>query len=150
VREDEVDQTSVALSYENTTYWHRLFRSVVGLRADAYFFDVESKTIVDNLDSEDDQIVSPKGSLIFGPVRDTEFYLSGGFGFHSNDGRGTTTVIDPNTGERVEPVDPLVRSTGGEIGLRTTALPGLHSRGAAHDSRFPEPAVLSGGASGAH
>jgi hypothetical protein len=38
-------------------------------------------------------IASPKLNLAFGPWSDTEFYLNGGFGYHSNDGRGTTIAV---------------------------------------------------------
>ena len=48
----------------------------------------------------------------------TELYLSGGLGFHSNDARG---VVDP-----VDEADPLVRTTGAEVGVRSVAgSPGL-------------------------
>lgn len=127
IREDAVDQTSIGVFYENTAYWNEVFRSVVGLRGDAYFFDVYNSDIPENGGSADDQILSPKVSLIAGPFQDTEFYASAGFGFHSNDARGTTTVIDPNSGESVDPVDPLVPSFGAEIGMRTTAIAGLQS-----------------------
>jgi outer membrane receptor protein involved in Fe transport len=63
--------------------------------------------------------VSPKGSLILGPWADTEAYLSGGMGFHSNDARGVTAPIDP--------ADPLVRTYGAEVGIRSAYLPGLQS-----------------------
>jgi hypothetical protein len=43
-----------------------------------------------------------------------ELYLSGGLSFHSNDARGTTIAVDPETGEPAEQVDPLVRSRGVE------------------------------------
>ena len=127
VREDEVDQTSVGLYYENTTIWHELVRSVVGVRGDAHFLDVTNAAQPENSETENDQILSPKATLVLEPVNGMEFYVSGGVGFHSNDGRGTTTVIDPNSGERVDPVDPLVESIGAEVGLRITALPGLQS-----------------------
>jgi outer membrane receptor protein involved in Fe transport len=96
------------------------------LRADYYYFDVSSNRSA-NSGSRDDAIVSPKGSLIFGPWAQTELYLSGGLGFHSNDGRGTTTEIDPVTGDAVDPVDPLVGTYGAEVGVRTTIVPGLQS-----------------------
>ncbi len=127
IREDSVDQTSIGIFYENTAYWNETFRSVFGLRGDAYFFDVDNTALEENSGSADDQIVSPKLSLIAGPFNRTEVYASAGLGFHSNDGRGTTTTIDPNTGENVDPVDPLVPSFGAEVGLRTTAFPGLQS-----------------------
>jgi outer membrane receptor protein involved in Fe transport len=51
-----------------------------------------------------------------------ELYAAGGFGFHSNDARGTTIVVDPSTGDPAVPVDPLVRSRGVEFGARATPL----------------------------
>jgi hypothetical protein len=72
-------------------------------------------------------IVSPKASLIVTPNPRLELYLSGGLSFHSNDARGTTITVNPETGEPADQVDPLVRSRGAEIGVRTTPLPGLRS-----------------------
>jgi hypothetical protein len=54
-------------------------------------------------------------------------YVSGGLGFHSNDARGTTITVDPNTGDPAQQVDPLVRSTGAEVGVRVALLQGLRS-----------------------
>lgn len=71
--------------------------------------------------------VSPKLSLAFAPTKGSELYVSGGFGFHSNDARGTTITIDPTNGDSVSRVDPLVRSKGGEVGLRVTPVTGLRS-----------------------
>lgn len=127
IRKDEVDQTSLGIYYENTAFWTDTVRTVLGVRADAYFFDVENEATPLNSGSADDQIVSPKGSIIFGPFSQTEFYVSAGTGFHSNDARGTTTTIDPGTGEMVDPVDPLVATFGAEVGVRTTIVPGLHT-----------------------
>jgi outer membrane receptor protein involved in Fe transport len=62
--------------------------------------------------------------LIFSPQAGTEIYVSGGLGFHSNDARGTVQTIDPASEEPVDPVDPLVRSTGAEIGLRANPTEG--------------------------
>ena len=69
-------------------------------------------------DAQTAAIVSPKASLVFVPSRNTELYLSGGLGFHSNDARGTTITVDPAPAIRRSRVDPLVRSRGAEIGLR--------------------------------
>src|SRR5690606_26889697 len=52
-----------------------------------------------------------------------ELYASAGLGFHSNDARGTVQAVDPVTGNAVAPVDPLVRSRGAELGLRTSPAP---------------------------
>ena len=71
--------------------------------------------------------VSPKGGVTFGPWRGTEFYVNAGSGFHSNDARGTTITRDRRTATPVEPVTPLVRAKGAEVGVRTVALPHLQT-----------------------
>ena len=121
VRQDSVDETSVGLYYEIEWRINDQWRSVVGIRGDYYWFDVDAN-LDENSGSESDGIISPKASLIHTISEDSEAYISGGFGFHSNDARGTTISVDPVTGEPVEPVDPLVRSKGGEIGFRTVWL----------------------------
>ena len=125
-RRDDVTQTSVGFFYENKIQWADKFRTVAGVRGDVFHFDVDSVR-PENSGSLADAIGSPKLSLIFGPWAKTEVYVQGGLGFHSNDGRGVTTRLDPVTGEPVEPADPLVRTYGAEVGVRTTRLPGLQS-----------------------
>jgi outer membrane receptor protein involved in Fe transport len=125
-REDKVSQTSLGPWAENRVQWTEWFRSVAGVRFDYYRFDVDSN-LAANSGTEDDAIASPKLSLVFGPWARTEFYVNAGMGFHSNDGRGATTTVDPASGAAVAPVDPLVRSYGAEGGVRTTWLPGLQS-----------------------
>ncbi len=125
-REDDVWEQSLSPYVENKVQWADKFRTVCGLRMDYYHFDVNSDLSV-NSGTKDDAIVSPKGSLIFGPWAETEYYLSGGLGFHSNDGRGVTQRVDPKTDNPVETADPLVRTSGAEIGVRTTAVKGLQS-----------------------
>jgi outer membrane receptor protein involved in Fe transport len=72
-------------------------------------------------------LASPKGGIVVGPFKGTELYVNGGYGFHSNDARGTVITRDPKTGEAVDPVTPLARAKGFEGGLRTVALRGLQS-----------------------
>jgi hypothetical protein len=91
------------------------------MRGDVYRFDVRSDD-PRNSGDRTAAIGSPKLSLIFGPWGSTEVYGSAGLGFHSNDARGTTQTIDPGTGAPVDPVDPLVRSRGAEIGARSSPL----------------------------
>lgn len=126
VREDSVGQTSGAAYADVQTQWSDVFRSTLGLRGDLYRWDV---TAGDPLNGGvvTDGIVNPKLSVALGPWRRTEIYASAGGGFHSNDGRGATITRDPVSGEPVERVDPLVRARGAEVGLRTLALPGLHT-----------------------
>lgn len=125
-RVDDVLETSISPYVENKVQWADKFRTVFGLRMDYYYFDVDSDLSA-NSGMRDDVIVSPKGSLIFGPWAKTEYYLSAGLGFHSNAGRGVTQRVDPKTGDTVEPADPLVRTKGAEIGVRTTVVKGLQS-----------------------
>jgi outer membrane receptor protein involved in Fe transport len=48
-------------------------------------------------------------------------------GYHSNDARGTTITIDPASRAAADPVTPLVRVKGAEIGFRTVAIPRVQS-----------------------
>ena len=125
-RSDDVWQTSASPYFESKTQWAEKLRTVVGARADLYRFDVASLD-PRNSGTVTDFLASPKGSLILGPWAKTEVYLNAGMGFHSNDGRGATTTIDPATGLPADKVDPLVRTMGAEVGIRTTWVPGLQS-----------------------
>jgi outer membrane receptor protein involved in Fe transport len=126
-RDDKLRETSVAPWLEAEVQWTERFRSVAGVRADWYRFEVDDRGDLNSGD-RDDLIGSPKLSLIFGPWGSTEFYLQGGQSFHSNDARGVNTRIDPADGVTlVERADPLVRTEGFEGGVRTSWLPGLHS-----------------------
>ncbi|MBK9467016.1 MAG: TonB-dependent receptor [Gammaproteobacteria bacterium] len=126
IRSDAVEQSSVALFWQNEIHWSDRLRSVVGARADRYDFSVDAPDAVNingvalagNGGTEDDAIASLKGSLVRALGEHAEIYASAGQGFHSNDARGTTTRLDPSSGEAVDPVDPLVRSLGAEIGAR--------------------------------
>ncbi|HXG71824.1 MAG TPA: hypothetical protein VNJ04_14545 [Gemmatimonadaceae bacterium] len=62
-------------------------------------------------------ILSPKLGVIFAPSRRLELYANAGTGYHSNDG------VDPATGSPVDSVTPLVRTRGGELGLRSVLIP---------------------------
>jgi hypothetical protein len=124
VREDRVTQRNLSLWAQNETRWSSWFRTVAGLRGEAYDFTVDAN-LPDNSGKASDQMLTPKFSMIFGPWRKSEFYLNYGQGFHSNDARGTTIRVDPADG--VTPVDrvqPLVRTTGYEAGLRSEPLAG--------------------------
>lgn len=125
IREDQVKEASAGFYAENTTQWLPKFRTIAGLRYDAYDFNVRS-SIEGNLGKAKDNIVSPKLSLIFGPWDKTEFFLNAGNGFHSNDARGTTQTRLPDGGEAT-PVTPLVKTLGSELGMRTELVSGLQS-----------------------
>ncbi|MBV9816649.1 MAG: TonB-dependent receptor, partial [Alphaproteobacteria bacterium] len=115
-------------------------RTIIGLREDLYYgsdassLPADSGTIVR-------QITSPKASLVLGPWDETEYYLSFGQGFHSNDLRGALTTVDAlgtelNQMQGNNTVVPqgktplLTKATGYETGLRSEILPGLKTEAA--------------------
>jgi hypothetical protein len=130
---------------ENKIQWSSKFRSEVALRGD------DAKYVVTNLNptyvspifgsvnfsqlnsgSATKFLSSPKATLIFGPWAKTEFYAQGGFSFHSNDARGATQREQPISPDNPfptssTPITPLVQTKGGEIGVRTSAVPHLQS-----------------------
>jgi outer membrane receptor protein involved in Fe transport len=126
VIDDHVSQTSGALYGQASIQVAPKFRAVLGLRGDLYRFNVSSN-IPANSGSNTAGIASPKLSLVFGPFSNTELYANGGYGFHSNDGRGATVTVDPSTLEPLLKVKPLVRAKGAEVGVRSTALKGFQT-----------------------
>ena len=144
-RQDHIVETSIGAYLENTTYWTDWFRTVAGLRADAYRFKVDSDNAL-NSGKARQTLASPKLGLIFGPWAKTEYYLNLGTGFHSNDARGTTIGVDPKTGTSADRVTPLVRSKGAEVGLRTEFIPGLQSSLSVFRLDFASELVFEGDA----
>ena len=128
IRSDDIVETTGAVYTETREQWAPWFRSIAGLRFDIVNFDVSSNTH-QNSGNVTDTIPNPKLALIFGPWANTEFYLDGGLGYHSNDGRGVTTNVEPgsNPPVKVQPADPLVRTYGAEVGARSTWIPNLQS-----------------------
>jgi len=126
VRRDAVQETSGGLFAEVDANLAAWLRVIAGARFDLYFFDVTSDDPV-NSGQDNAARVSPKLSVIFGPWARTELFANFGYGFHSNDARGVTTTVDPTTGEPVSKVTPLVRTRGGEVGVRTQILPEVQS-----------------------
>jgi hypothetical protein len=123
-RDDEVSQTSVSGYAQHEVQWTPWLRSSLGLRLDRFQFDVEAG-IAENSGSTGKGLASPKASLIFGPWRSAELYANAGYGFHSNDARGTSIIVDPATGDPVERVTPLAGARGAEIGARFVPMRGL-------------------------
>jgi outer membrane receptor protein involved in Fe transport len=136
-QEARVRETSLGLWVENATQWTPWLRSLAGLRADGYDFDVSS-SIEANSGRRRAGIASPKLSLVFGPWSRTEYFVNAGYGFHSNDARGVTAAVDP--------ADPLVRSKGAEVGVRTGIVPGLQSSLALWQLRLGSELVFAGDA----
>ena len=124
VREDRVQVRSIAPYVSNTTEWTDWFKTIAGVRADRQSFNVNSNNPA-NSGNASAGMLSPKLSLAFGPWADTEYFVNWGRGFHSNDARGTTITVDPVTGAAANRVNPLVRTTGYEVGLRSQPFTGF-------------------------
>jgi outer membrane receptor protein involved in Fe transport len=126
-RADHVRENSAGVYLQNTLAWTPWLRSVAGLRGDYYHNDVASNLAI-NSGTASGQQLSPKLGLVFGPWDKTEFYLSAGRGFHSNDARGTTIRVDPkNPDTPARPEAPLIAARGLEAGVRSEWLRGLQS-----------------------
>ena len=125
-RRDHIVETSAGVWLQNSTGWTPTFRTVAGIRADKYRFNVTSDLDA-NSGVANATKLSPKLNLIFGPWDKTEFYVNMGTGFHSNDARGTVINVDPKTGDPAERVTPLVHSKGVEVGARTSPVAGLQT-----------------------
>ena len=144
-RDDSVKETNVSLYAEEFVHWSDWFRSTVGLRTDFYQFNVDS-SLAPNSGSRNDHLSSPKLSLVFGPWAKTEYYFNAGYGFHSNDARGSTITVDPKTLAPVDPVTPLVRTRGAEVGVRTEIVPKLQSSVAVWVLKQASELIFSGDA----
>jgi outer membrane receptor protein involved in Fe transport len=135
--------------------WASKFRSIVGVRGDYGRGIITSFTNPTNPNYPNDPfpanynpnthqsvskfLPSPKASLIFGPWANTEFYVQGGFSYHTNDVRGSTQLYEPvspdypyyNTPayqtQNPNKIPFLVQTKGAEVGVRTAALRNLQS-----------------------
>jgi hypothetical protein len=124
-REDDVRQLSGGLWGETWIVFSPTLRLNVGLRADYYRAEVDAFRNI-NSGSADDWMLNPKLSLVWKLSRSAELSFNAGSGFHSNDARGATIRIDPVTGEPVQPVNPLARATGFDVGIRSFTSAGYH------------------------
>ena len=144
-RADHIIERSLGVYAENKTQWTDKFRTVAGVRADHFTFKVDSNNAA-NSGTTSGTKVSPKLNLIFGPWSKTEFYASAGYGFHSNDARGTVITQDPKTGLAADKVQPLVRAKGVELGVRLEAIAGLQSALSVYRLDFDSELTFAGDA----
>ncbi len=145
ISESKVKEASAGAYIENTVQWLPWMRSTAGLRYDRYRFDVDSN-LAENSGQVSAGTTSPKLALVLGPWARTEFFVNYGEGFHSNDARDTTVHLTPKEREPIDPVAPLVKTRGAEIGARTEFLPGLQSSVAVWKLRSESELVFSGDA----
>ncbi|MCL2661456.1 MAG: TonB-dependent receptor, partial [Acidobacteriaceae bacterium] len=132
-QEDRFTDTQVGLYAENKIQWAERFRTVAALRGDVQLFNVTSLVTAANTGTAAKALPSPKLSLIFGPWSSTEFYVQGGFSFHSNDARGATQKVEPVSAGNpypdtpATPIPALIPTKGAEVGVRTLAVSHLQS-----------------------
>lgn len=115
--DDRVGLFSVAGYAQDTTRWTDWLRTILGVRED-YMTGTDAGTNVGNVSTT---LFQPKGSLVLGPWFNTEFYVSAGRGFHSDDLRGVTQAA--KLGLSGAPL--IAKSDGDEVGVRSNILPNL-------------------------
>nr|WP_269111384.1 TonB-dependent receptor plug domain-containing protein [Acetobacter senegalensis] len=125
---DNINLGTVGFYVQNTTHWLPWLRTVVGLRED-YQGGIDDNLIDGSRTVKHQWLFQPKGSLIFGPWKRTELYLSAGRAYHSNDFRSVSGSY--NSGEFTSVSVPLMTSAvSGEIGVRTTPVDHFHMQAA--------------------
>jgi outer membrane receptor protein involved in Fe transport len=130
---DRFADTMIGFYVENKAQWAEKFRTVAAIRGDVGHVGVTSLVTPANSGTAAKFLPSPKLSLIFGPWAKTEFYVQGGFSFHSNDARGTTMTVEPVSADNPYPNTPatpiplLIQTKGAEVGIRTVVVPHLQS-----------------------
>ena len=123
---DKVNLFAGALYAQATTHWTPWFRTVLGLRDDYQhgtdhdlLAALHSTAGYTNSGARGQNLLQPKGSLIFTPNDNLEFYLSAGEGFHSADLRGVNQSRSPDLDLPYSPL--LAPQYGEEVGVRTNA-----------------------------
>ena len=151
-----VVESNAAVYAESSIRWRTWLRTTVGLREDAFDFNVTDKLLNGdrscNLNSDPlgcdtgkkrASIFSPKLGLVLGPWRQTTYFVNLADGYHSNDARGVTrSTQNPSNG----PVTPLTRATSAELGLASTPLAGWTTTLDVFELKLKSELVFSGDA----
>ena len=113
---------------DNHTRWTSWLRTEVGAREE--FFGGRDRSLLPGTVfsqtsyTQNLTLFQPKGSLVVGPWRSTEFYVSAGRGFHSDDIRGVSGTVPLEGIPRAAGATPLLVSADGEeIGIRSNIIP---------------------------
>jgi outer membrane receptor protein involved in Fe transport len=121
--DDQVYLFAGAAYLQASTHWTSTLRSVLGVRADYqrgtdvdYLAALHETAGYTNGGTANQDLVQPKGSLIYTPNDFLEFYLSAGRGFHSADLRGVNQDTSVDLGLPHTPL--LARQEGQELGIR--------------------------------
>ena len=158
VSKSDVGVTTFGTYFKNHTHWHEKVRTIAGLRGDFINNDVRVRdntlhsadVSAANSGNRGKFMVSPKFSLVIGPWYDTEYFANIGYGYHSNDARGTTIRRNPTDGEFLDAtastISPAAWSRGGEVGVRSNFIPGLNTTVAAWYLKSSQELVFVGDA----
>ncbi len=155
VRDDRILEATGGLYAENRTEWSDWFRTIAGVRGDLFHGQDTSAPIAANSGTDTKPMLSPKLNTIFGPWQKTEFYLSYGQGFHSNDLRGALSSIDALATEVnqqggsstivTQAKTPFVtKAEGYEAGVRTTIVPNVSASAALFVLNLANEATFDG------
>ncbi|HEX5281948.1 MAG TPA: TonB-dependent receptor [Micropepsaceae bacterium] len=115
--DDQVSLLNLAGYLSATTHWTDWMRTVLGLREDY----ITANDNGSNTGKVSAALFQPKANLIISPWQNTEFYLSAGRGFHSDDARGVTQA----EAQGITGAPLIAISDGAELGVRSTILPNL-------------------------
>jgi outer membrane receptor protein involved in Fe transport len=122
---DQVRLNDLAPYVSNTTHWLSWLRTTVGARED-WSTASDHSLLTGFSGAVQGFLFQPKGNIAFGPWYDTEFYVSAGKGFHSDDVRGVLGTV-PTEGAQlaIGRVPLLARTYGEEFGIHNETIPGL-------------------------
>ncbi|OAI51018.1 hypothetical protein AYO44_17355 [Planctomycetaceae bacterium SCGC AG-212-F19] len=129
-----LQEVNLGVYWTNECKWGEKVRTVFGLRSDYFHWHVTDFTLgPPNSGHTEAKLIEPKGSLILGPWASTQFFLNGGYGFHTNDGRGifanlSSDFVTGAAGATPNPnglAVPIARGRGAEVGMKSQLIPNL-------------------------
>jgi hypothetical protein len=120
----------LGLYIANTTHWRPWLRTEVGVREEIYWGRDRSllpgSVFFDHAYHQTATLLQPKGTIVIGPLAQTEIYVSAGRGFHSDDIRGVSgTAPLEGIPATAGPTPLIVKADGEEVGVRTNIVPRL-------------------------
>ena len=133
---DRIKLGDTAPYAETATRWTPWLRTVLGVREE--FYAATDRSLITGFKGVGAQsLFQPKGSLILGPWRGTEIYLSAGRGFHSDDARGVFQTLPLEGIPGLSHRTPLLaKADGEEVGIRISPLANLHVQAALFEIEF--------------
>jgi outer membrane receptor protein involved in Fe transport len=121
VNRAKIRESSAGIYLNEEVRWSRFVRAHLGARVDHFDMNVDGQ-VGQNSSARDSARVSPKGAIIVSPVQGWDIHLNYGHGYHSNDARGVV--------RKENPVTPLTRAMGAELGSTVSVADRLKVAGA--------------------